>query len=109
MIEKKKTYCRNEQVFPVVPGDVLYLCCCFSLVYKISTGVVVILLMESSLIFVELKQSRRRIFDAILNRSELRISSNTARNFVILRNKNILLKVKKLFYEISILNVITLN
>jgi hypothetical protein len=37
---------------------------------------------------VEVKHSRRRIFDAILNRSVLRISSETVRNFAILRNKN---------------------
>ncbi len=85
--KKKNTYCRNDEFFPLIDGDPINLRC-FSLKNNISTGVVVVLLMELSPRFVDVKQSRRRIFDARLNRSALRISSRTDRNFAILKNKN---------------------
>lgn len=89
MKTKTNTYGRIKEVFPANDGDAVDRCCaCFSSKNNISTGVVVVLLIDNSLILVEFKQSRRRIFDERLNRSVLRTSKKAARNLDILRNNN---------------------
>ncbi len=58
------------------------------MINNISIGVVVVLFMKVSFVFVDVKQSRRRILDDVLNRSVLRISTNADCNLAILTNKN---------------------
>ena len=60
---KIDTHCRNDKAF--VDEEAIVLCCWFSLINNISTGVVVVLLITISLIVVDIKQLRRRIFDAV--------------------------------------------
>ena len=75
------------EVFPVNDGDAFGRCC-FSSVSNISVGVVTVFPMDISGIFEEVKQLRRRTFEAKLNRSVFRISSETDRNFAILIDKD---------------------